>query len=532
MSRREPMDDDFFPDDEPEAGGFGALIHKPLHLGVWCLGFGLHLVGAVAYAIWTFFRQWATSRPFAPLAWGVPAVVAVVVVGLLAATGARLSSSDLVVEYREAAAQAAGKGDTKSVELWLEKAVQLNPNDKMFRFNLALTAQQDGRLDRARQIMRRLAPDDEIGYGPAHLWIAYDLTKSKESIDAQRAGQVRHHLTAGLKHDSGDVAAREQLGRLELQQGNLAQAIEQYERLVRKDRTFSLVLARLHAAQGEPNRSRNVAESGIDYFRHQVTKDPEDVESRIHWALLHGFMERFDRAVEILSDGLKRKPEADDVDWLRIQLSGALLGWSNYVKQTEPDKLAFRLNLLQQALKLSPDNPDVLEQLAMLAAGDSEEVEAAHEALTAALGKGTATPMVHLILGIAALRRGEYEREQHHLRLALAADPGLVVAANNLAWRLANGDPPQLEEALELIEQAVRQSPDYAVLRSTRGRIYQLLDRPEDAIVELEFALARLKDRPDIHAALADLYTTVGDEDLARVHHELAAKTDLKPSGR
>ncbi|MBC8869147.1 MAG: tetratricopeptide repeat protein [Planctomycetes bacterium] len=542
MVKRGPMDHHHFTYGKRIARGFRALVRKPLRLGGWCLGFCLHLVGVVGYPMWTFFRKWSTSRPFAPLAWGVLAVVAVVVVGLLAATGHRVSRSDLVVRYRQSAAEAAARGDAKAVELWLEKAVLLNPNDKAFHYGLALTAEQDGRHDRARQIMRTLAPDDRTGYGPAHLWIASHIARSRQEAPSDRdaqtdsrtdtdqavAGRLRHHLTAIVQYDPDNLAALEELARLELSQRNLPEAIEQLERLVRKDRTFSLRLAQLHVIEGDREKSRSVADAGTDYFRRQVESNPDDIESRIHWARLHGFMEQFDRTVEILIEGAVRKPAPEDMNRLRMELGHAFLGWAKHVERTQPDEVALRLDLLQKALKCTPDHPQVLEQLAALVRDDSAEARAAYYALSTALADGTATPMVHLMLGIAAYKRDKYDLEKQHLRLALAADPQLVIAANNLAWRLANSDPPQLDEALELIEQTVKHDPNRPEVRATRGRIYQLIDRTDDAIVDLEFALSRLKDRPDIHTALADLYASIGDQDLARLHRERATTVGEK----
>ncbi len=130
--------------------------------------------------------------------------------------------------------------------------------------------------------------------------------------------------------------------------------------------------------------------------------------------------------------------------------------------------------------------------------------------------------MVHLLLGVAALKQGDTAAEEQHLRLALASDPSLVVASNNLAWLLAERDPPQLDEALRLIERAVRQAPDHPALRSTRGRIYERLDRPQQAIVDLEFALTRQPERGDLNEALARLYAGIGNEEQATRHQQLA----------
>ena len=520
------------------------VIRRFLGFGMCVLGFLLHLLAVVAYTFWRFLRKWIMSRPIPSLLWGFPAVAVFLAVGLLSLAGSRVSRSDLVLRYRMAAAEAAGHEDMKAAALWLERTTLLNPNDPVHQFSLAIASEQEGRHEQARQIMQKLAPEDKIGYGPAHFWIADHIARSRQrdrdpaasnrenaprtDNDQATDDRFRHHLTAGLKHDPDNIAAREQLGQLELNQGNLPEAIEQLERLVRNDRRSSFVLAQLYVVQGDQERSSDVANAGADYFHRQVKNDPDDVESRIHWARLHAFMEQFGRTVEILSEGMIRRPEPEDMNRLRVELSLAFLGWAKHIKQTQPDKVALRLNLLQQALKFAPDNPHVLEQLVVLAGDDSDEARAAHDALSTALAEGAATPMVHLMLGIAAYKRKEYGQEKHHLRLALAADPQLVVAANNLAWRLANSDPPQLDEALELIEQALRQSPDSPEVRATRGRLYQLLDRTDDAILDLQFALSRLKDRRDIHTALADLYATAGNEDLERLHRERAANPDAE----
>ena len=544
MVKREPPDDDDLDLHDAEAMRFGRRIHKSLDFGMWLFGFPLHLLAVTAHIFWEFLRTWITSRPIPSLLRGLPAVAAFFAVGLLGLAGSGVSKSDQFVRYRDAAAEAAGRKDMKAAELWLEKTMLLNPSNPAHRFDLALASEQRGRHEQARRIMQKLAPHDKAGYGPAHLWIAGHMTRSRQRdgdpaasnrengpqtdtdhVDNER---FRHHLAVGLKHDPENFAALEQMARLEISQGNLPEAIERLERLAPKDRKFSFALAQLHVVQGDPKRGRAAAQAGIDHFHRQVQNDPDDVESRIQWARLHGFLEQFDRTVEILSEGVTRKPEPDDMNRLRVELGQAFLGWSRHLKQAQPDKVALRLNLLQRALKFIPDNSRVLEQLAVLAADDSDEARAAQEALSAVLTEGTVTPKVHLMLGIAAYKRGDYDQEEHHLRLALAGDPKLVVAANNLAWRLAHSDPPQLDEALELIEQAVKQSPGQPEIRATRGRIYQLFDRTDDAILDLEFALSRLKNRPDIHTALADLYATAGNEDLARLHRERSTKPDAK----
>ncbi len=230
--------------------------------------------------------------------------------------------------------------------------------------------------------------------------------------------------------------------------------------------------------------------------------------------------------MKLLIDGVRRDPapSADDMNRLRRELGDAYLGRALLLQRTRPQLVSERLESLQLALTFTPNHPRVLESIAELVRPDSAKAGDAYELLSSSLAEGTATPMVHLMLSMAAYERGEFDLEQHHLQLALTGDPKLVVAMNNLAWRLATGEPPELEKAFELIDNAVTQAPERPEFRATRGRIHQLLGRNTKAIIDLEAALAKLKDRPDINDSLAQLYDEIGDDQLAEHHRSRATR--------
>jgi tetratricopeptide (TPR) repeat protein len=456
----------------------------------------------------------------------VAAVFLFVIFAALTAGNPKLTGN-----YRAAAAKAYRDGDTKAAELWSRKVALLNPNDPATRFNLAVTAAENGNKQRASEIIRTLAPEDAAGHVPAHLWRVQELLRSFDPTNHEQCGLLRHHLAAVLQKERNNLVAREQLARLEMAIGDLDAATRESEQLVKADRAYSLQLAKLLVLQGEQAAANEVASRGIDHFQDRLQLDSGDVQSRIALARLEGFLERFDRSAKLLIDGVRRDPapSADDMNQLRMELGDVYLGRARLLQRTQPDLVAERLESLQLALKFTPNHPRVLESIAELVRADSAKAGEAYEMLSSSLAEGTATPMVHLMLSIAAFERGEFELEQHHLELALAGDRSLVVAMNNLAWRLATSEPPELEKAFELIDNAVTQAPERPELRATRGRIHQLLGRNTKAIIDLEAALATLKDRPDINDALARLYDEIGDQQLAEQHRDRA--TQLRGDG-
>jgi len=99
----------------------------------------------------------------------------------------------------------------------------------------------------------------------------------------------------------------------------------------------------------------------------------------------------------------------------------------------------------------------------------------------------------------------------------------LTGVLNNLAWVLADSpDPKELERALELIDEALkngRAKPNY---RGTRGRILLRLERWKEAVAYLEAALARAPDTSSTHQDLAKAYSRLGLQDLAAEHQSRA----------
>ena len=70
------------------------------------------------------------------------------------------------------------------------------------------------RRDRARRIMRRLAPDDSKGYPEAHLWLVQDLVAKNLPLTPELRETMEHHLTLALNSERAAPEAHALLGQL------------------------------------------------------------------------------------------------------------------------------------------------------------------------------------------------------------------------------------------------------------------------------------------------------------------------------
>ena len=93
---------------------------------------------------------------------------------------------------------------------------------------------------------------------------------------------------------------------------------------------------------------------------------------------------------------------------------------------------------------------------------------------------------------------------------------------------LAHADPPQLDQALPLANQAVEAVPENPRYRDTRGRILVALERPREALADLELALQSLSEDAELHRILAGVYEHLGEKSLAAEHRRLAEEAERR----
>ncbi|MEO0691292.1 MAG: tetratricopeptide repeat protein [Pseudomonadota bacterium] len=106
-------------------------------------------------------------------------------------------------------------------------------------------------------------------------------------------------------------------------------------------------------------------------------------------------------------------------------------------------------------------------------------------------------------------RQGEWPRAEADFRRALELNPGQPQVLNYLGYSLVEKQI-KLEEALEMIEQAVAASPESGYIVDSLGWVLYRLGRFDEAVEHMERAVELMPVDPVVNDHLGDVYWAVG----------------------
>jgi Tfp pilus assembly protein PilF len=179
--------------------------------------------------------------------------------------------------------------------------------------------------------------------------------------------------------------------------------------------------------------------------------------------------------------------------------------------------------VLREALQLDPSLLAPYELLGRLylAQRRLDAARAEFEALATRQEK----PVSALTMsGIILLTQGRTAEARKRFEEVLAIDPNAVIAANNMAWMLAeSGD--DLDTALRLAQTASSQAPDNPEIMDTLGWVYYKKGLFDLAIVQFQRSVEKAPDNTAYHHHLGLAYLKAGDIDRGRASLERALRT-------
>ena len=244
---------------------------------------------------------------------------------------------------------------------------------------------------------------------------------------------------------------------------------------------------------------------------------------------------RDEEAVAPLSAGVTAMP---DDRFARISLARALIGvhkpedalvqLNSILATTPKDQEAWylvgklHLQLSQEAFatvqKLDPNAPlaHELEGEVMESLGNTAGAVAAYKQAIAGEG-GDAGPLQHL--ADLYWRTGDWAHAREQYTVLLAREPGNCAAH----WRMADsleqmGEPP--EAGLREVNEALAQCPSLAQARAERARLLLRLNRPKEALPDLEAAEKAAPNEPTVQQLLARTYRALGDRERAEAANQ------------
>ena len=136
---------------------------------------------------------------------------------------------------------------------------------------------------------------------------------------------------------------------------------------------------------------------------------------------------------------------------------------------------------------------------------DSEAIEVLEKALETAPDN----PDVNYWLGIAYQEIGNFEQAEHYLRRTIALSPEREEAYNALGYFFAEHGT-NLDEAVRLIQKALKKSPANGAYLDSLGWAYFKQGKLNDALKQLEKAVIYMPDSVEVQDHLGEVYLKKG----------------------
>ncbi len=417
---------------------------------------------------------------------------------------AKLKADETLPTYRRLATKHYEAGDLREARTYLERIYRSGDTSDDIRYFLAETLQAQGQTSRAQALYESLAPDDGYGYPEAHLLKATGILAGR-----LRQGDellAHHHLTQA-QAKFGDTSNWLFLrAKLFLILNDHKSALPLLRTAARKDPRLlydlAIVCKKLEE-RGQHSGSEVELEAAKNQFQDLVKADAKDMTARLRLGELLTALGQFDEARQVLKAGY-----VEDRKRFGPAVAQVFLADHDNLLRTGASPFE-RLQRLKFAVRSDPKCVEAVRRLAFFGEepGTTENTRnEAKEYLENMVTTGQEAAIAHLALGSKAWTDNKPREATRHLTSAYDLDPSMSVLANNLAWVLAHGEEPKLESALAVIDTVLEKHPHIAAYRDTRGQILVKMQRWDDALKDLQFALREMPESPAVHNALSLTY--------------------------
>jgi tetratricopeptide (TPR) repeat protein len=497
-------------------------------------------IGYLLFRCFLGLWSWARARSWSNLLQALPAMSAAVLVVVLFGLKSGLPAQELESRYREESNDAVAKREWGRVILCQDRLVQLGEGDPKSLYNYALALDKLGRSDRAMQVMKQIAPDNQQGYAEANLWIAQRYFLSSEpghrQIVIENCEQALQRV--GELSDHGNQA-RQVLAELYLRMGAEKEAKEPdearkyFQKSADQFKTIVETWSHMHLRYAQVLRelklkqqSGDEANQAIKYFEARIKANSKDASARLGWADSLSFLGKYEQAIDVLV----KAPTKTLEDIYKHALAQTYLEWQQSIAKESPKEVAKQINLLGRGLHYEPTNPFLLDRLLWFLSRDGEDFNlvAAEVAKFNAENGGTATSK--FVAGMVAYRKGNTKEAEILFEQALKREPDFPILLNNFAWMLVekkDATVKDVDRALELVNLALKSHPGEPSFLDTRGTVYMRQQKWKEALEDLEyinFKTPEFRGARNRHARLSAIYKELGLLDQSKAHYQKATE--------
>ncbi|MCP4476715.1 MAG: hypothetical protein GY818_01325, partial [Planctomycetaceae bacterium] len=423
--------------------------------------------------------------------------------------------------YQFYAVEAMKENDFARAKTFFERLKLMKDFEPNEQYQWATILNQTGESDRAEQIINSLAPENSVGFPPAHTLKALSLSRVLNTAEGRKQLASLHWHLQNADGNSADLTQAWVNYYLVVEEWELA--AEKLEIAAENNPLLYEALHRLYLAQGKKAESEFALKKADKAFQGYLKENPINAKARIGWAWVATNMKDFAKAEKILLQGKRINNDPS----INRALSDFYILQQIRAEQNGAD-LSQQLQLLNQAQKADPSYARVYSSMMeiFVRGGRDEESRAKiRKKLQQVVASEQSSPMAHFALSNIIFQDGDQKTAIFHLEQAYQMDNSLISVMNNLAWMLAHSEPPDFDRALELATAAVNRVPKDAQCRDTLGTILMKLGRNKEAISHLEIALTGAANKQAVHQKLSATYKSLGMDELSQIH----AKASLNP---
>lgn len=423
-------------------------------------------------------------------------------------------------------------------EMFARKLIKIKPEQE-YIYQLGLAYHRNSEHEKAYDVMRSLAPDNETGFSMAHSWLAqhYSTDGASRFDTEERDRLISSHLQSAIEADPENQMAHFSMAMFhlresaEFEEGSpehralKEQAVVEFEKVVnakvRGITRFQLVSIpkRLELKIELTENTKDLkTELSQEIIRLQPLADiyPDEIDIRSTMVRCATLMEDYNRALAIVREGYQlasndesRRKIVGLASMVYLERAG------KFEDMTDFEQYRARIQTLCEAVKANPAEKLIyLKLLEFVGTVPVSEGILNNEWLDRSLTGCKAPAILHCLIGLRELSAGNVLAGEKHWRIAEQQFVNSKFVINNLLDVAAVEKPEEFENLMDMISLGIEMFKEQPLFYRTRGIYLTSLGKYLEAIPDLLYASEKLPNVVDVYEHLITCYQNTNQQEL------------------
>ena len=344
-------------------------------------------------------------------------IPALLMLGFLGYVGVQVMgrSETITNRYASEVQLAMNEGDFAKAKTYFTRLMQEQELTQPQKLQWMVVLDQTGETDKAHELLDEMAPDDGLGFAPAHRVKALQIAFSRKNRDKPLPLELlEKHLR--LSRDTSPM----------IQQAWAVyyRAVDQPDKAIKAlmdgselDPTFLIAVAQYQGELNRPEDRLETLRTAELKFGRMLERDP--MNSKLRWLLANSIsqQDRMDDAEEILVKGMEVNPDN------RMRLANAEFFTTRHdLERAGKDRVGKRITYLFRALGAQPNHLPIYERLIRLASekdSGGDNFVRVRDELNHLIAGDEPNPMAHFALSNILWEHGDFDKATVHLEIGL-----------------------------------------------------------------------------------------------------------------